>query len=162
MTFGKVGNTSPDTAGNSPQVADFESRRTSLYDFTHHTPQLTMTPSAIVSRISRTGKSATSLALGLRNLTISPAASRSAPQTRLVCRRNVWTATRPWQNIPIFLKARPTVTKCVGTLQQQQQQSRGMKVHSSIKKRCEYCKVGVNQLDSCRIVSWPIGSFTWG
>ncbi|UNI23488.1 hypothetical protein JDV02_009307 [Purpureocillium takamizusanense] len=35
----------------------------------------------------------------------------------------------------------PSVAKTIGGGVMQQQQTRGMKVHSSVKKRCEHCKV---------------------
>ena len=156
----KVGDKSHDSAWKSPKLPTFKAMSAVSSSPTHHELQITMTAPAIVSRISRTGKSATSLALSLRSLTIFPAASRSTPQTRTVFRRNVSTATRPWHNVPISRTARPSVATCVRAIQQQQQ-TRGMKVHSSIKKRCEHCKVGGIRLFSSRIVSQPFGLAAW-
>ncbi|KAI1492718.1 50s ribosomal protein l36 [Biscogniauxia mediterranea] len=42
---------------------------------------------------------------------------------------------------PSLAAATTKISSTVARQQQQQQQTRGMKVHSSVKRRCEHCKV---------------------
>ncbi|KAI1159974.1 ribosomal protein L36-domain-containing protein [Nemania serpens] len=64
-----------------------------------------------------------------------PAVSRRQPATRRISQSSL-TPTRTTQR-PTMAIARPAVAIPAALLQQQ---TRGMKVHSSVKKRCEHCK----------------------
>ncbi|KAI0594817.1 50s ribosomal protein l36 [Biscogniauxia sp. FL1348] len=85
--------------------------------------------------------SSSSIIASLRALSLRAApATRQALRVRLQPARSISqavlapkSATRP------SLAAATRISSTVA--QQQQQQTRGMKVHSSVKRRCEHCKV---------------------
>ncbi|KAI1252184.1 hypothetical protein MGN70_006757 [Eutypa lata] len=75
---------------------------------------------------------------------LSLAAPRAAPATRQIlvggARKQPARAISQAALSP-RLAARPTTALSALKVAIQQQQTRGMKVHSSVKKRCEHCKV---------------------
>ncbi|KAI1737758.1 hypothetical protein F4680DRAFT_205504 [Xylaria scruposa] len=69
---------------------------------------------------------------------------RTKPISRILptsCRRQP--TVRSISQSALTQAQRPAITKSTGTMAVAlvQQQTRGMKVHSSVKKRCEHCKV---------------------
>lgn len=91
-----------------------------------------MAGATLFTRAARLGSSTASLVSSFRTLAVSPIAT----QTRTISQSILSKSTRQWL---------PTTASVGGgiktAVQQQQQQTRGMKVHSSVKKRCEHCKV---------------------
>lgn len=105
-------------------------------------PQSTMAASAFLARASRTSTSVSSLVISLRSLALSPAAANPTrgQQTRALSQSVLSMRRRPWHApAPSLAKNVPGGLGSVWSLQLQQ--TRGMKVHSSIKRRCEHCKV---------------------
>ncbi|KAI1849157.1 hypothetical protein JX265_012790 [Neoarthrinium moseri] len=96
--------------------------------------------------ISRSSKMATSTLLSsFKALSLSASAkpiARTAfrAQQQFVARRSISSAILPATARPTTMRV---TTMAVKALQPslQTQQTRGMKVHSSIKRRCEHCKV---------------------
>ncbi|KAI3390235.1 hypothetical protein diail_11387 [Diaporthe ilicicola] len=101
-----------------------------------------------IARCMRTSPSISRLANSLRALYLSSSASRPTAAAPLCLRPQ--TDTRQVRSLSssiatqhgLSVGARPVARPlAVTTLQQQ---IRGMKVHSSIKKRCEHCKVRIH------------------
>ncbi|TPX15327.1 uncharacterized protein E0L32_004604 [Thyridium curvatum] len=91
-----------------------------------------MAGATLFTRAARLSSSTASLVSSFRTLAVCPIAT----QTRTISQSVLSKSTRQWL---------PTTALVGGgiktAVQQQQQQTRGMKVHSSVKKRCEHCKV---------------------
>lgn len=110
-----------------------------------------------IARCMRTSPSISRLANSLRALYLSPSASRpttAAPvslrlQTDTCQARSLSSSIAP--KCCLSVGTRPVVKPLAMTTLQQQ--TRGMKVHSSIKKRCEHCKVRIHA-GSHRLMTW--------
>ncbi|KAI0444924.1 hypothetical protein F4803DRAFT_220388 [Xylaria telfairii] len=69
---------------------------------------------------------------------------RTKPATRVVptlCRRQPPVRSISQTALAPTQAQRPAITRPAAAMTSVQQQTRGMKVHSSVKKRCEHCKV---------------------
>ncbi|KAH8167020.1 hypothetical protein CIB48_g1214 [Xylaria polymorpha] len=69
---------------------------------------------------------------------------RTKPATRLVptlCRQQSTVRSISQSALAPTQAWRPAITRPAAAMAMVQQQMRGMKVHSSVKKRCEHCKV---------------------
>ncbi|KAK8133225.1 hypothetical protein PG999_001398 [Apiospora kogelbergensis] len=89
---------------------------------------------------ARSTMSLLSSSLRAMSLASRPAAFRAACTTKLQQQQSV----RSISQAVLRSASRPTTTAAAKALLLptiQQQQTRGMKVHSSVKKRCEHCKV---------------------
>ncbi|KAI1772577.1 hypothetical protein F4818DRAFT_132620 [Hypoxylon cercidicola] len=114
----------------------------------HSTPAVTILPVIIRTHLQGnrcentpplSEMASSSLLSSLRALSL-----RAAPAVRQVLRTRQTTRNISQTVLAPSTTARPTTTTISTTRAAQaitQQQTRGMKVHSSVKKRCEHCKV---------------------
>ncbi len=110
-------------------------------------PAKTMAAGGLLSRASQSGVHVRSLACSLRSLAISPSPIRP-PQTQArSISQSALSTSRQLQKTRTFLQTIPVTLGSLGAAHRQQ--TRGMKVHSSVKKRCEHCKV--------RSFAWVLG-----
>lgn len=108
-------------------------------------PSFKMASNISIARCLRDSPSISRLASSLRALYLSSSASRPTIATRVSIRphpdvpqaRTLFSSMAPNRALSVVARpvARPLAIVAL------QQQIRGMKVHSSIKKRCEHCKV---------------------
>ena len=116
-----------------------------------------MASNVSISRCMRASSSISRLASSLRDLYLSSSASRPTIATPAPLRlhagvrqgRSLSSSMAPTYALSVVTRpvARPLAVTAL------QQQTRGMKVHSSIKKRCEHCKV---RFQAAAALSWSM------
>lgn len=133
----------PDSIGAGEQLQNTTKNTTTLG--LANNPSFKMASNVSIARCLRDSSSISRLASSLRALYLSSSASRPTiatpfsvrPQTDVPQARAFSPGMTPKRALSVMTRPVATPSAVVAL----QQQIRGMKVHSSIKKRCEHCKV---------------------